>query len=57
MHASLVRRQLGGLIPPKIASPGLLVRSLYQKATRKAPAKFVLFYLSLEVLATAFRRS
>ncbi|KAF4589991.1 ATP synthase f chain, mitochondrial precursor [Pleurotus pulmonarius] len=24
MHASLVRRQLGGLIPPKIASPGLL---------------------------------
>ena len=25
MHASLVRRQLGGLIPPKIASPSILV--------------------------------
>ncbi|KAL0960484.1 hypothetical protein HGRIS_005525 [Hohenbuehelia grisea] len=24
MHASLVRRQLGGLIPPKIASPSIL---------------------------------
>ncbi|KAJ8515570.1 hypothetical protein ONZ45_g7037 [Pleurotus djamor] len=24
MHASLVRRQLGGLVPPKIASPSLL---------------------------------
>ncbi|KAF9234687.1 ATP17, subunit F of the F0 sector of mitochondrial F1F0 ATP synthase [Melanogaster broomeanus] len=24
MHASLIRRQLGGIIPPKIASPSLL---------------------------------
>ncbi|OJA15931.1 hypothetical protein AZE42_02641 [Rhizopogon vesiculosus] len=24
MHASLVRRQLGGIIPPKIATPSLL---------------------------------
>lgn len=32
MHASLVRRQLGGLIPPKIATPSLVVgrRLLYQ---------------------------
>lgn len=28
MHASLVRRQLGGIIPPKIATPSLLVRPL-----------------------------
>ena len=28
MLASLVRRQLGGIIPPKIATPSLLVRSL-----------------------------
>lgn len=26
MHASLIRRQLGGLIPPKIATPKLVVR-------------------------------
>jgi hypothetical protein len=26
MHASLVRRQLGGIVPPKVASPTLLVR-------------------------------
>ncbi|KAI0061251.1 hypothetical protein BV25DRAFT_1886827 [Artomyces pyxidatus] len=24
MHASLIRRQLGGLVPPKIASPSIL---------------------------------
>ncbi|EIN12281.1 hypothetical protein PUNSTDRAFT_130541 [Punctularia strigosozonata HHB-11173 SS5] len=24
MHASLVRRQLGGLVPPKVASPTIL---------------------------------
>ncbi|KAF8838486.1 hypothetical protein PAXRUDRAFT_823763 [Paxillus rubicundulus Ve08.2h10] len=24
MHASLIRRQLGGLIPPKVATPSLL---------------------------------
>ncbi|KAG2359691.1 mitochondrial F1-F0 ATP synthase subunit F of fungi-domain-containing protein [Suillus spraguei] len=24
MHASLVRRQLGGIVPPKIATPSLL---------------------------------
>ncbi|KAH7885149.1 ATP17, subunit F of the F0 sector of mitochondrial F1F0 ATP synthase [Phlebopus sp. FC_14] len=24
MHASLVRRQLGGLVPPKIATPSIL---------------------------------
>jgi hypothetical protein len=27
MHASLVRRQLSGLVPPKIASPSILVSS------------------------------
>jgi hypothetical protein len=27
MHASLIRRQLGGLVPPKIAAPSLLVRA------------------------------
>lgn len=27
MHASLIRRQLGGLIPPKIATPRLVVSS------------------------------
>jgi len=26
MHASLIRRQLGGLVPPKIATPKLVVR-------------------------------
>lgn len=25
MHASLIRRQLGGLVPPKIATPKLVV--------------------------------
>lgn len=25
MHASLIRRQLGGLVPPKIATPSHLV--------------------------------
>lgn len=28
MHPSLVRRQLGGIVPPKVASPTLLVRFL-----------------------------
>ncbi|KAJ4501152.1 mitochondrial F1-F0 ATP synthase subunit F of fungi-domain-containing protein [Lentinula lateritia] len=27
MHASLIRRQLGGLVPPKIATPKFVVRS------------------------------
>jgi hypothetical protein len=27
MHASLIRRQLGGLVPPKVAAPTLLVRA------------------------------
>jgi F-type H+-transporting ATPase subunit f len=27
MHASLIRRQLGGLVPPKVAAPTLLVSS------------------------------
>lgn len=26
MHASLIRRSLGGLVPPKIATPRLVVR-------------------------------
>lgn len=30
MHASLVRRQLSGLVPPKIASPSILVSSPLQ---------------------------
>jgi hypothetical protein len=30
MHASLVRRQLSGLVPPKIASPSILVSSHLQ---------------------------
>lgn len=25
MHATLIRRQLGGLVPPKIATPNLVV--------------------------------
>jgi hypothetical protein len=28
MHASLIRRQLSGLVPPKIATPAHLVRRL-----------------------------
>lgn len=31
MHPSLVRRQLGGIVPPKVASPTLLVRFLGEK--------------------------
>lgn len=29
MHASLVRRSLSGLVPPKVASPSLLVRTSF----------------------------
>jgi hypothetical protein len=28
MHSTLIRRQLGGLVPPKIATPKLVVRIL-----------------------------
>lgn len=28
MHATLIRRQLGGLVPPKIATPKLVVRQI-----------------------------
>lgn len=34
MRPSLVRRQLGGLVPPKIATPKLVVR-FYLQETRK----------------------
>ena len=36
MHASLIRRSLGGIVPPKIAAPTILVRfpiALYQTMT------------------------
>ena len=33
MHATLIRRQLGGLIPPKIATPKLVVRFLPSLST------------------------
>jgi len=36
MHASLIRRQLGGIVPPKIATPSLLVRALVLVVPRLA---------------------
>ena len=41
MHASLVRRQLSGLVPPKIASPTILVELLLLPRRRSS---FILFY-------------
>ena len=37
MHATLIRRQLGGLIPPKIATPKLVVRFLPSLSTPFSP--------------------
>ena len=33
MHATLIRRQLGGLVPPKIATPNLVVGVLLRLST------------------------
>src|ERR1700733_12891824 len=47
MHASLVRRNLSGLVPPKIASPSILVSPLAASLTTLTKRKFttVFFYL------------
>lgn len=43
MHASLIRRQLSGLVPPKIASPSILVSLLSLSSTN--PLKYSHFPL------------
>jgi hypothetical protein len=65
MHASVIRRQLGGLIPPKIATPGHLVSTtahLILEAIHDSKLTFLpffrdFFYGSLEVPAKVFRPS
>lgn len=43
MHASLIRRQLGGLIPPKIATPKLVVSLIARNDGSRAYSKFAHF--------------
>ncbi|KAJ7495318.1 hypothetical protein FB451DRAFT_1020191 [Mycena latifolia] len=39
MHGSLIRRSLHGLVPPKIATPKLVVRCSPVAPTRVAPSR------------------
>jgi hypothetical protein len=50
MHASLIRKQLGGLIPPKIATPTILV-SLFPLDPLFKQSRSALFFDSPQVLA------
>jgi hypothetical protein len=51
MHASLIRRQLGGLVPPKIATPKLVVSVSSVLETIISP--LMTWLLSPEVLVLA----